>query len=87
MKDAQNYCQFLRKSNLLKSISPSWSMHNKCIYKCIYALFKVATTSASSLYYILLVLGRKRQNCILTTITCEARPPLNKKSVSCPPAE
>ena len=39
---------------------------------------KVATNSASWLYYILLVLGRKRQNCSLKTITCEARPLLKR---------
>ena len=35
---------------------------------------KVATNSASWLYYGSLVLGRERQHCSLNTITCEPRP-------------
>ena len=34
---------------------------------------KVATNSASWLHYISLVLGRKKQDCSLKTITCERR--------------
>ena len=39
---------------------------------------KMAPNSASWLYYILLVLGRKRQDCSLETITSEARPFLKR---------
>ena len=39
-----------------------------------FTIMKVATNSDRWLYYISLVFGRKRQDCSLKNITCEARP-------------